>query len=110
MGIASAVLWIWLVIKTKKTGIEFCRDAAMLALLGCLALLFLGFTDYLPAANNGPKLFLIVIATIVAGGIFAYFVKQTRHLSKEWFIVLVCGAAWILGAAFLLLRTHRLHD
>jgi tetratricopeptide (TPR) repeat protein len=100
IGITSAVLWIWLVIKTKKTGIEFCRDAAMLALLGCLAVLFLGVTDYLPAANNGSKLFLIVIATIIAAGVFAYFVKQTRRLSKEWFIVLVCGAVWILGAAF----------
>ncbi len=40
------------------------------------------------------------MATIVAGGVFTYFVKKTRHLSKEWFIVLVCGAAWILGAAF----------
>ena len=100
IGISSAALWIWLVIKTKKTGIEFCRDAAMLALLVCLAVLFLGFTDYLPAAHNGPKLFLTAIATIVAGGVFAHFVKKTRHLSKEWFIVLVCGAVWILGAAF----------
>ena len=102
IGIASAVSWIWLVIKTKKTAIEFGRDAAMLALLGCLALLFLGITNYYPPANNGSTLFLIVIATIVAGGFFSYFVKQTRHLSKEWFIVLVCGAVWILGAAFYL--------
>jgi len=39
IGIASAALWIWLLIKTKKTAIEFGRDAAMLALLGCLGLL-----------------------------------------------------------------------
>ncbi len=100
IGFASAALWIWLVIKTKKTAIEFCRDASMLVLLVCLALLFGGVTDYLPAANNGSKLFLIIIATIAAGGTFAHFVKKTAHLSKEWFIVLVCGAVWILGAAF----------
>ena len=100
IGILCAILWIWLVIKTKKTAIEFGRDAAMLALLFCLAVLFGGVTNYLPAANNGSNLFLIVIGTIVAGGVFAYFVRQTRHLSKEWFIVLVCGAVWILGAAF----------
>ena len=40
IGIASAVLWIWLLIKTKKTAIEFGRDAAMLAFLGCLRSLF----------------------------------------------------------------------
>ena len=44
IGIASAVLWIWLLIKTKKTAIEFGRDAAMLAFFGCLALFF--WADY----------------------------------------------------------------
>jgi tetratricopeptide (TPR) repeat protein/uncharacterized membrane protein len=100
IGLTSAALWIWLVIKTKKTAIEFGRDGAMLAFLGCLGLLFLGITNYLPDVNNGSKLFLIVIGTLVTGGIFAYFIRETRHLSKEWFIVLVCGTVWILGAAF----------
>jgi tetratricopeptide (TPR) repeat protein len=100
IGITSALLWVWLVIKTKKTAIEFGRDAAMLALLGCLALLFLGVTDYLPDFNNGQKLFLVLIATIAASGAFIYLVKKTIHLSKEWFMVLVCGLAWLLGAAF----------
>ena len=100
IGITSGLLWIWLIIKTKKTGIEFARDAAMLALLGCLGLLFLGFTDYLPNYNSGQKLFLVLLATIAAGGVFTYFVKKTNHLSKEWFIVLVCGLVWLLGAAF----------
>jgi tetratricopeptide (TPR) repeat protein len=100
IGISSAVLWIWLVIKTKKTAIEFARDAAMIALIGCLGLLFLGITDYLPTFNNGSKLFLVFIATIVASGFFIHLVKRTRHLSKEWFMVLVCGLFWLLGAAF----------
>jgi tetratricopeptide (TPR) repeat protein len=100
IGITSGLLWIWLIIKTKKTGIEFARDAAMLVLLGCLGLLFLGFTDYLPNFNSGQKLFLVLMVTIAASGVFIYFVKKTNHLSKEWFIVLVCGLAWILGAAF----------
>ncbi len=100
IGIASALLWIWLVIKTKKTAIEFARDAAMLALIGCLGLLFLGITDYLPAFNSGSKLFLVLIVTIVAGGFFIRLVKKNIHLSKEWLIVLVCGAVWLLGAAF----------
>src|SRR5208282_3419769 len=80
--------------------IEFGRDAAMLALLGCLGVLFLGVTDYLPDFNNGQKLFLVLIATIAASGVFTYFVKRTIHLSKEWFMVLVCGLSWLLGAAF----------
>jgi len=100
IGITSGLLWIWLVIKTKKTAIEFGRDAAMLVLLGCLGGLFLDITGYLPATNNGPKLFLLIIATIVASGVFTYLVKKTMHLSKEWFMVLVCGLAWLFGAAF----------
>ena len=100
IGITSAVLWIWLVIKTKKTAIEFARDASMLILLGCLGLLFLGITDYLPSFNNGSKLFLVVMATIAAAGTFSHLVRKTMHLSKEWFMVLVCGLAWLLGAAF----------
>jgi len=100
IGITSAVLWIWLVIKTKKTAIEFARDAAMLVLLGCLGALFLGITNYLPAINNGSKLFLVLMATIAAAGTFTHLVRKTMHLSKEWFMVLVCGLAWLLGAAF----------
>ena len=104
IGFTSAALWIWLLIKTKKTGIEFCRDAAMLVLLGCLGLLFLGVTNYLPGFNttreNAPRFFLVLLGTIAASGVFVYFVKKTSHLSKEWFIVLVCGAVWISGAAF----------
>jgi tetratricopeptide (TPR) repeat protein len=100
IGITSGLLWIWLVIKTKKTAIEFVRDAAMLVLLGCLGVLFLGFIDYLPDFNSGQRLFLVLMATTAAGGVFIYFVKKTRHLSKEWFIVLVCGLVWLLGSAF----------
>jgi tetratricopeptide (TPR) repeat protein len=100
IGITSAALWIWLVIKTKKTAIEFGRDAAMLALFGCLGLLFLGTTDYLPAFNSGQRLFLVFIATIVASGFFIHLVKRTKALSKEWLIVLVCGVFWLMGAAF----------
>ena len=100
IGITSAILWIWLVIKTKKTAIEFGRDAAMLALLGCLALLFLGTTNYLPSFNSGSNLFWVIIATIVASGFFTHLVKKTMALSKEWFVVLACGVSWLMGAAF----------
>ena len=68
--------------------------------MGCLGLLFLGITDYLPSFNSGQKLFLVFIATIVAGGVFIHLVKKTMRLSKEWFMVLVCGLVWLLGAAF----------
>ena len=103
IGIISGVLWIWLIIKTKKTGIEFARDAAMLVLLGCLGLLFLGFTDYLPNFNSGQRLFLVLMVTIAASGVFIYFVKKTNHLSKEWFIVLVCGLRVDRGCGVLFL-------
>jgi tetratricopeptide (TPR) repeat protein len=100
IGIASAALWIWLLIKTKKTAIEFGRDAAMLAFFGCLAL-FLGcVTHYIPAASNISNPFFLFIATIITGAIFVYFIKKTKAFSKEWFVVLICGVAWLLGAAF----------
>ncbi len=102
IGIGSAALWIWLTIKTKKTAIEFGRDAVMLVLLGGLAAVFADVTNYWhwPGASSGQWLFLVSLLTIAAAGGFAYLVKQTRRLTKEWFIVLVCGLAWILGAAF----------
>ena len=100
IGVGSALLWIWLLIKTKKTAIELGRDLAMLALLGCLGLLFGGITDYWPAVNSGQKLFLIFIITIPVCGLFIYLVKNTWRYSKEWFRVLVCGLCWLLGAAF----------
>lgn len=100
IGIGSALLWIWLFIKTKKTATEFGRDLAMLALLGCLGALFLGATDYLPQFNSGQKLFLIFIVTVPVCGVFIYLVKKTWAYSREWFRVLVCGLLWICGAAF----------
>ncbi|HUA68913.1 MAG TPA: DUF2723 domain-containing protein, partial [Candidatus Saccharimonadales bacterium] len=100
IGLGSALLWIWLVIKTKKTGIEFLRDLVMLALLCCLGALFLGVTDYLPAFNSGQKLFLIFVVTLPVCGVFIHLVKKTWSYSKEWFRVLVCGLLWICGAAF----------
>ena len=102
IGISFALLWIWLAVKTKKKGIELFRDVVMLVLLGGLAVLFLGITDYWPTANNGHWLFMASLVTIAAAGGFIYLVKQTRHLSKEWFIILVCGLVWIVGAAFYL--------
>jgi tetratricopeptide (TPR) repeat protein len=102
IGITSAVLWVWLLIKTKKTAIEFGRDAAMLSFFGCSAL-FLGcITHYIPTASDMPNPLLLFVATIVTGVIFAHLVKKTKALSKEWFIVLVCGVAWLVGAAFYL--------
>ena len=117
IGIASAALWVWLLIKTKKTAIEFGRDAAMLVFFGGLAFLLGYITHYIPHyipadSNTSDSLlafiakifirnpFLVFIATIVTGAIFAYLIKKTKTLSKEWFVVLICGAAWLLGAAF----------
>jgi tetratricopeptide (TPR) repeat protein len=100
IGIASAILWIWLLIKTKKTAIEFGRDAAMLAFFGCLALFVASITHYIPAASDIPNAFLLFIATIIAGFIFVYLIRRTKAFSREWFVVLVCGVVWLLGAAF----------
>ncbi|MGN6554968.1 MAG: protein O-mannosyl-transferase family, partial [Verrucomicrobiota bacterium] len=102
IGIASAALWIWLVIKTKKSGIEFARDGLILAVLGCIGAFFGGTTNYIPSASSVGALLLVALAGIVAAVFLGRFIQRTWHLSKEWLIVLISGCSWLAGCAFYL--------
>ena len=100
IGISSAALWIWLVIKTKKPAIEFGRDLSMLGMLGCAALLFLGITDYLPALNDARKAILVSTAFLGMAVLFVWLIRRTAGHTKEWLVALGCGGSWLVGAAF----------
>jgi tetratricopeptide (TPR) repeat protein len=102
IGIASAILWVWLVIATKKTAIEFGLDATMLVTLGAVGLLILGITHHLPKASSPGALALLTLIAIAACAGFIYFIRETKSLSKEWLVALGCGGAWLIGAAFYL--------
>lgn len=102
IGIASALMWIWLVIKTKKNGTEFARDGLLLATLGCVALFLGGITNYLPRANGTGTLVLAALAGLVSALFLGYFIKKTWSYAKEWWNVIVCGLSWLAGMAFYL--------
>lgn len=100
IGIISAVLWIWLVIKTKKPAIEFGRDLSLLGTLGCAAMLFLGITDYAPGLNDARKLIVVFTALLGMAVLFGWLIKRTAKSPKEWLVALGCGGSWLFGAAF----------
>jgi tetratricopeptide (TPR) repeat protein len=102
IGIVSALLWVWLLVVTKKKGVEFARDAAMLATLGCGLVFLLGFTHYIPKASSAGILTVIALAGIAACAGFIYLIRETKLLSKDWLVTLGCGGSWLVGAAFYL--------
>jgi tetratricopeptide (TPR) repeat protein len=102
IGIISFILWVWLLIVTKKKAIEFGLDATMLATFGCAGLLFLGVTHYVTQVSSGGALIVIALAGIAACAGFVYFIRETKTLSKEWLVTLGCGISWLVGAAFYL--------
>ncbi len=110
IGIASFITWVWLLFKTKKRAIELARD---FALVGCI--LYLGvlfghittcFTFFyhngdLSSLKTGVFLFfnLAGLACIAA---FISLIGAAKKLGREWTTSLICGGAWITGAAFYL--------
>ncbi|HYG23007.1 MAG TPA: DUF2723 domain-containing protein [Verrucomicrobiae bacterium] len=102
IGITSAALWIWLVVRTQKKSSEFIRDGLMLATLGFIALFFGGLTNYIPRVNSSGTLFLIAVAILVSGFFFARCARQTAALGKQWWHVLASGLSWAAGMAFYL--------
>jgi tetratricopeptide (TPR) repeat protein len=111
IGIASAILWMWLVLVTKKTALEFARDGTMLATLVCIVLFLAGFTHWktslelhifsMPLSKPGALAFF-ALASIAACAGFIYFIRKTKSLGKDWLVTLGCGGSWLVGAAFYL--------
>jgi tetratricopeptide (TPR) repeat protein len=111
IGIVSAILWVWLVLVTKKPVVDFCRDAAMVAMLVCAALFLAGFTHWRTSLDlhlftiqlsKPPTLTFFALATIATCAGFIYFIRETKSLGKDWLVTLGCGGSWLVGAAFYL--------
>lgn len=99
IGIASIILWIWLMIVTKKQAIELALDGTMLGTIGCVGLFLLGLTHWVTKVSSTGALTVLALGAIGFCAAFIYFIRETKSMSKEWLITLGCGGSWLLGAA-----------
>ncbi|HPU55433.1 MAG TPA: DUF2723 domain-containing protein, partial [Verrucomicrobiota bacterium] len=116
IGISSAIMWVWLCVRTKKTKDEFLRDAAMIGALAFIGLYFANITNYtaglaeLAKQKRGLRLFLdaatspkfTLVAAVALSALLVTLIRKTRRLSREWAVALGCGFSWLAGAAFYL--------
>ena len=87
VGVCSLVAYGWFALLTLERPIEFVLDAAYAA--------FWLFLAAMPALG----VFGALLA-LAALGVFLRLAWQTRALGREWLVVLLCGLAWVAGAAF----------
>lgn len=87
VGICSIAAYIWFAVLTRETFLEFCADALLAA--GVL----------LVAASPQIGKMGLVLA-VAALGVFLKIAWGNRKLGMEWLVVIICGACWIVGAAF----------
>jgi thioredoxin-like negative regulator of GroEL len=87
VGVCSLAAYAWFTFLTKETFSEFCLDASQAAVFLSLAAV--------PAVGGWAWLM-----ALVALGSFVKFARDTRGPGTEWLAVLLCGLAWVLGAAF----------
>ena len=103
IGIASLIGWVMLSVQTKARMLELARNAALVASLGYLAVLFGHITNYVNYFEHRTGTFVLVnlfgLGCIAA---FIHLVRQTRNLPRDWLAALGCGGAWGLGSAFYL--------
>jgi tetratricopeptide (TPR) repeat protein len=101
VGFASAITWIILLIKTRISGIELGRDFLLVGVLAYLGVLFLSITNFITFFEYKTGLFVLFnMAGLCLIAAFVYTVKQTKKTGTEWVATLVCGGAWLIGAAF----------
>ena len=101
IGVTSIVTWVYLVFKTRKTGIEFARDAAMVMMLAYILVVIGHITNYVTyfEYKKGP-FFVFNLLGLGVTGWFLYLIRQTWKGPREWLAALISGGAWMLGAAF----------
>jgi len=103
IGVGSLIAWIILVFITKKSGPELARDFAFVGTVGYFLLLFGHITSYVTVFDFKTGLFAFVnLLGLACTGAFIYLVMTTTRLGKEWRAALICGGAWVVGAAFYL--------
>ncbi len=95
VGVCSILAYLGFVFLTavrtpqpaRERGLELGRDLLLAAC--CVAA---------AGALGGPAATLICALAALAG--FLALAWVTRRLGREWLVVLLCGLAWLLGAAF----------
>jgi tetratricopeptide (TPR) repeat protein len=109
VGLSSVVIWIALLLRTKISAMEFARDVLLVVCAGYVALLLMTITNYVLVFKNRETLeyqhalfafFNLVGLCAIAA--FIYFVRETKKWGTEWVATLICGGAWLVGAAFYL--------
>ena len=110
IGIGSGVVWAWLAFKTKLRAIEFGRDLAMVLVVAYLAFLLGHITNFITmfryqgdisTLKTGKFIFFNMVgAGSIAG--FIYLIRAAKTPGREWVAALICGGAWLFGAAFYL--------
>lgn len=94
IGLASVVGYFWLSVRTKATGTEFLRDAAIvLSALGALAIG--GVTAMLVFTS-------LVLLVLLVVDILSRKQKATLSWTPHWRKAIACGIAFMMGAAFYL--------
>ena len=87
VGVCSLAAYGWFALLTRERPIEFVMDGAYAA--------FWLFLAAMPALG----VFGALLA-LAALGVFLRLAWQTRARGGEWLVVLICGLAWVAGAAF----------
>ncbi|HOX56429.1 MAG TPA: DUF2723 domain-containing protein [Candidatus Paceibacterota bacterium] len=95
VGICSILAYLWFTYLTsagagttaRERRLELGRD---LLLAGCL----MAAAGALGGQAIGVALALALLA------VFLWLAWLTRKLGREWWVVILCGVAWLLGAAF----------
>ena len=103
VGVGSLAVYIALLVKVKFDPRELIRDALLATSVLCLGAIFAAITNYTTAFQDRTSLFvLFILFSLCVWGVFIYFIKETKRLGTEWWSTLICGLAWLIGAAFYL--------
>jgi hypothetical protein len=103
IGLSSSIAWVYLSFKTRKRGLEFARDFAMVAMIAYVLGVFAHITSYTTAFEHRTGLFIFFnVLGLGATAAFVYLLIRTKGLGSEWLAALASGGAWAAGAAFYL--------
>jgi thioredoxin-like negative regulator of GroEL len=103
VGFASLAIYFVLLLKVKVEPLELVRDALLVLTVLCAGGLFAAITNYVTSFQNNTSLFvLFILFTLCVIGAFIYFILETSRMGGEWWAALICGGAWMVGAAFYL--------
>ena len=71
----------------------------MLAAIGSILGILGGITHYVPKLSSGGALTFLALVAIASISGFAFLIRETKSVGKDWLVTLGCGGAWLVGAA-----------